>query len=42
MHGGGNWGPRGKKADTRLSGRASEYQGGQMASRETEWDGEAE
>lgn len=36
MHGGGSWGPLGKKADTCLSGRASAYQGGQMASREKE------
>jgi len=40
MHGVGSWGPLGKKADTWLSGRASEYQGGQMASREKERDGE--
>lgn len=40
MHGGGSWGPPGKKADTWLSGRASELQGGQMASLEKEWDGE--
>lgn len=42
MHGGGSWGPLGKKADTRLSGRASEYQGGQMASSEKEGDGEGD
>lgn len=30
----GGEGPLGRKADTRLSGRASEFQGGQMASRE--------